>query len=192
MQETFTLLLSTIVTKIRRRAWLELEVLALRPARRFRPRQIVTQGNPHMNSRDTIRPVMTFFMLCCAVSYASGTAAADRKSTADLIGNKTPTQDINPVFDRIDENKDQRIDRIEFRVWIVSAFDTLDANKDNGLGRNVKKPACSSTVAMLEVPDGCTSSSSSKVGRTCSVSFGKTGHIASCFRNDRCERSPEL
>ena len=88
-----------------------------------------------MISRDTIRPAMTIFMLCCAVGYASGTAAADRKSAADLIGNKTPAQGINPVFDQIDENKDQRIDRIEFRVWIVGAFDTLDANKDDGLGR---------------------------------------------------------
>ncbi len=70
-----------------------------------------------------------------ASSFASGTVAADRKSAADLVGNKTPAQGINPVFDLIDENKDQRIDSIEFRVWIVSAFDTLDANKDNGLGR---------------------------------------------------------
>ncbi len=78
---------------------------------------------------------MTIFMFCCAVGFASGTAAADRETAADLSGNKTPAQGINPVFDRIDENKDQRIDRIEFRVWIVIAFDTLDANKDNGLGR---------------------------------------------------------
>ncbi len=47
MQEIFTLLLSTIVTKIRRRAWLELEVLALR-------HQLVV-----LERRQTSRPRLT-------------------------------------------------------------------------------------------------------------------------------------
>jgi len=88
-----------------------------------------------MIARDTIRLVTTIFMLCIVVGLASGAAAVDHGSAADLIGGKTSARDIRPIFDLFDENRDQRVDRIEFRIWIISAYEKLDANKDNGLSR---------------------------------------------------------
>ncbi len=88
-----------------------------------------------MIARDTIRPVITIFMLCSVIGFASGAAAADHGSAADLIGGKASGRDLRPVFDLFDENGDQRVDRTEFRVWIVSAYEKLDANKDNALSR---------------------------------------------------------
>ena len=88
-----------------------------------------------MIARNTIPPVIAIFMLYVVVGFASGAAAADRASPADLIGGKTLERNIKPMFDQFDENGDKRVDRTEFRVWIVGAYDTLDANRDNTLSR---------------------------------------------------------
>ncbi len=88
-----------------------------------------------MIARDTIRPVITIFMLCSVIGFASGAAAADHRSAADLIGGKATERDLRPIFDLFDENGDQRVDRAEFRVWIVSAYEKLDTDKDNALSR---------------------------------------------------------
>ncbi len=88
-----------------------------------------------MIARDTIRPMMAIFMLCFVVGLASGAAAAERGSAADLIGGKTSARDLRPIFNVFDENGDQRVDRSEFRIWILHAYEKLDANKDNGLSR---------------------------------------------------------
>ncbi len=81
------------------------------------------------------RPLIVNFVLCFVIGLASGAAAADRASPADLIGGKSSERNIKPMFDHFDENGDKRVDRTELRVWIVSAFDKLDANKDNALSR---------------------------------------------------------
>ncbi len=86
-----------------------------------------------MFARNTIRPVITIFMLCCVIGFAAGATAADRGSVADQIGKKGAARDINPIFDLFDENGDQRVDRAEFQVGIVSAFELLDVNFDNAL-----------------------------------------------------------
>ncbi len=88
-----------------------------------------------MIARNTIGPVIANFMLCFVIGFASGAAAADRASPADLIGGKTSERNIKPIFDHFDENGDKRVDRTEFRVWIVGAYEMLDANKDNALSR---------------------------------------------------------
>ncbi len=88
-----------------------------------------------MIARNTNRPLIVNFMLCFVIGFASGAAAADRASPADLIGAKTSERNIKPIFDHFDENGDKRVDRTELRVWIVDAFDKLDANKDNALSR---------------------------------------------------------
>ena len=88
-----------------------------------------------MIARNTIRPVIANFMLCFVIGFASGAAAENRASPADLIGGKTSERNIKPIFDQFDENGDKRVDRTEFRVWIVDAYDKLDANKDNTLSR---------------------------------------------------------
>ncbi len=88
-----------------------------------------------MIDRNTNRPLIVNFMLCFVIGFASGAAAADRASPADLIGGKTSERNIKPIFDQFDENGDKRVDRTELRVWIVDAFDKLDANKDNALSR---------------------------------------------------------
>ena len=83
----------------------------------------------------TIRLVTAICMLYSVTGFAAGVAAADRASAGDIIGADATTRNIKPIFDQFDENRDQRIDRTEFRVWIVDAFDMLDANKDNTLSR---------------------------------------------------------
>ncbi len=88
-----------------------------------------------MIARNTIGPVIANFMLCFVIGFASGAAAADRASPADLIGGNTSERNIKPIFDHFDENGDKRVDRTELRVWIVDAYDKLDANKDNALSR---------------------------------------------------------
>ncbi len=88
-----------------------------------------------MIARNTMRPVTAIFMLYFVIGLASGATAADRASPADLIGGKTSERNIKRVFDQFDENGDKRVDRTEFRVWIVAAFELLDANKDNMLSR---------------------------------------------------------
>ena len=94
----------------------------------------------HMIPRNTIRPMMTIFMLCCVIGFASEAVSADRGSPADLIGGKTSARDRGPIFDLLDENGDQRVDRAEFRVGIVSVFDMLDRNSDNALS-NAELPS---------------------------------------------------
>ena len=69
------------------------------------------------------------------LGLVSDGAAADGATAADLVRSSAPARDIRPVFDQFDENGDGRIDRIEFRVWIVGAFDMLDSNKDEFLDR---------------------------------------------------------
>ncbi len=88
-----------------------------------------------MIDRNPIRLVMTICTLCSVIGFAAGAAAADRGSAADIIGGKASARDLKPIFEQFDENRDQRVDRTEFRVWIVGAFEMLDANKDNALGR---------------------------------------------------------
>ncbi len=79
-----------------------------------------------MIARNTIRPVITICTLCSVIGFAAGAAAADRASAADIIGGKASSRDIKPIFEHFDENRDQRVDRTEFRVWIVGAFEMLD------------------------------------------------------------------
>ena len=81
----------------------------------------------------TIRLVTAICMLCSVTGFAAGVAAADRASAGDIIGADATLRNIKPIFDQFDENGDKRIDRTEFRVWIVVAFDKLDVNKDNAL-----------------------------------------------------------
>ena len=88
-----------------------------------------------MIARNTIGPVITVLMLYVVIGFASGATAADRASPADLIDGRTPERNIKPIFDHFDENGDERVDRTEFRVWIVGAYEKLDANKDNALSR---------------------------------------------------------
>ena len=88
-----------------------------------------------MIARNTMRPVAAIFMLYFVIGFASVAAAADRASPADLIGGKTSERNIKPIFDQFDENGDKRVSRTEFRVWIVAAFELLDANKNNTLER---------------------------------------------------------
>ncbi len=83
-----------------------------------------------MRFHDMIRQMVTLVAFGCVGGLASGATAAD------LLHGKAPLRDVRPVFDQFDENKDQRVDRIEFRVWIVAAFEKLDANGDNGLDRD--------------------------------------------------------
>ncbi len=89
-----------------------------------------------MRFHDMIRRMVTLVAFGCAGGLASGAAAAEGATAADLVHGKAPLRDVRPVFDQFDENKDQRVDRIEFRVWIVAAFEKLDANGDNGLDRD--------------------------------------------------------
>ncbi len=79
------------------------------------------------------RSMITIITLVCISGLASGAVAAEPISAADLIQGKKPARDIRPVFDLFDENRDQRVDQIEFRVWIVAAFEKLDKNNDNHL-----------------------------------------------------------
>ncbi len=79
------------------------------------------------------RSMITIITLVCISGLASGAVAAEPISAADLIQGKKPARDIRPVFDLFDENRDQRVDQIEFRVWIVAAYEKLDTNNDNGL-----------------------------------------------------------
>ncbi len=88
-----------------------------------------------MIDRNTIRLATTICMLCSVIGFAAGATAADHASAADIIAGKASTRDIKPIFEKFDENRDQRVDRTEFRVWIVGAYDMLDANKDNALSR---------------------------------------------------------
>ncbi len=104
-------------------------------ARHSRPRQMEYQGDLHMIDRYIIRLAITICMLCSVIGFAAGAAAADRASPADIIAGKTSSRDIKPIFEQFDENRDQRVDRTEFRIWIVGAYDMLDANKDNALSR---------------------------------------------------------
>ncbi len=89
-----------------------------------------------MFTRNSIRPVITIFMLCCFIGFAAKSTAADRGSAADQIGKKGAERVIDPVFDLLDENGDLRVDRAEFRVWIVSTYELYDVNKDNALSRS--------------------------------------------------------
>ena len=88
-----------------------------------------------MTDRYIIRLATTICMLCSVIGFAAGAAAADHASAADIIAGKASSRDIKPIFEKFDENRDQRVDRTEFRVWIVGAYGMLDANKDNTLGR---------------------------------------------------------
>ena len=88
-----------------------------------------------MIDRNTIRSVMIIFMLCCVIGFASGSASADPGSPADLIGDSKIARDKGAIFNLLDENGDQRVDRAELRVGIIDAFDMLDTNLDNALSR---------------------------------------------------------
>ena len=88
-----------------------------------------------MIDRNTIRPVMIIFMLCCVIGFASGSASADPGSPADLIGNSKSARDKGAIFNLLDKNGDQRVDRAEFRVGIIAAFEMLDTNIDNALSQ---------------------------------------------------------
>ena len=79
------------------------------------------------------RPMITIITLACISGLASGAVAAEPATAADLVQGKKQARDIRPIFDLFDENKDQRVDQIEFRVWIVVAFEKLDNNNDNYL-----------------------------------------------------------
>jgi hypothetical protein len=48
-------------------------------------------------------------------------------------GAAQPAPDRQALFDRMDLNKDGRIDRAEFQHWLQEAFFLLDANKDGML-----------------------------------------------------------
>ncbi len=89
-----------------------------------------------MRFHDMIRQMVTLVAFGCVGGLASGAAAAEGATAADLLHGKAPLRDVRPIFDQFDENKDGRVDRIEFRVWIVAAFEKLDANGDNGLDRD--------------------------------------------------------
>ena len=89
-----------------------------------------------MRVRDMIRPMTMLIVLGCGAGIATNATAADGATAADLIHGSAEPRDVRPVFDLFDENGDQRIDRIEFRVWIVAAFEKLDANGDNVLDRS--------------------------------------------------------
>ncbi len=89
-----------------------------------------------MFTRNSVRPVITIFMLCCFIGVAAESTAADRRSVYDRIDKKGAAQAIDPIFDLLDENGDLRVDRAEFRVWIVGAFEMYDVNKDNALSRS--------------------------------------------------------
>ena len=88
-----------------------------------------------MNDRSTIRLTTLICMLCSIFGFAADATAADRTSAADIMGGKSSSRSQKPIFEQFDENGDQRVDRTEFRVWIVGAYDMLDANKDNTLSR---------------------------------------------------------
>ena len=89
-----------------------------------------------MFTRNSIWPVITIFMLCCFIGVAAESTAADRRSVYDRIDKKGAARVIDPIFDLLDENGDLRVDRAEFRVWIVGAFEMYDVNKDNALSRS--------------------------------------------------------
>ena len=89
-----------------------------------------------MRLHDMIRQMVTLVAFGCVGGLASGAAAAEGATAADLLHGKAPLRDVRPIFDQFDENKDGRVDRIEFRVWIVAVFEKLDANGDNGLDRD--------------------------------------------------------
>ncbi len=89
-----------------------------------------------MRLHDMIRRMVTLVAFGCVGGLASGAAAAEGATAADLLHGKAPLRDVRPIFDRFDENKDGRIDRTEFRVGIVAVFEKLDANGDNGLDRD--------------------------------------------------------
>ena len=78
-------------------------------------------GDLHMIARNTIRPVMIIFMLCCVIGFPSGLASADPGSPADLIGNSKSARDKGAIFNLLDENGDQRVDRAEFSLRRVSS-----------------------------------------------------------------------
>jgi Ca2+-binding EF-hand superfamily protein len=85
-----------------------------------------------MRFHDMIRWMVTLVAFGGVGGLASS-AAADGATAADLIHGTAAPRDVRPIFDQFDENKDGRVDRIEFRVWIVAAYEKLDVNNDNGL-----------------------------------------------------------
>ncbi len=89
-----------------------------------------------MRFHDMIRQMVTLVAFGCVGGLALGAPAAEAATAADLLHGKAPIRDVRPIFDQFDENKDGRIDRTEFRVWIVAVFEKLDANGDNGLDRD--------------------------------------------------------
>ena len=97
-----------------------------------------------MIARNTIRPMMTIFTLCCVIGFASGAALADRESSADLVGSKKSARDVGLIFKLFDTNRDQRVDRAEFQIGIVSAFEMYDTNHDNSLSQ-VELPSVESS-----------------------------------------------
>lgn len=50
-----------------------------------------------------------------------------------VSGEDKPAPDRQALFDRMDVNKDGKIDRAEFQHWLKEAFFLLDANKDGML-----------------------------------------------------------
>jgi Ca2+-binding EF-hand superfamily protein len=88
-----------------------------------------------MIDRSTIRLATAICMLCSAFGFAAEATAADRATAADIVGGNASSRDIRPIFEQFDENRDQRIDRTEFRVWIVGAYEMLDSNRDERLTR---------------------------------------------------------
>ena len=83
--------------------------------------------------------------LGCGVGLASNASAADGANAADLVHGKAAPKEVRSVFDQFDENGDKRVDRIEFRVWIVAAFEKLDTN-----GTNVLDPEELPTVSSFD------------------------------------------
>ena len=57
------------------------------------------------------------------------------ESSTDLVGGKKSARDVGLIFKLFDTNRDQRVDRAEFRIGIVSAFEMYDTDHDNSLSQ---------------------------------------------------------
>jgi len=52
-----------------------------------------------MFTRNSVRPVITIFMLCCFIGVAAESTAADRRSVYDRIDKNGAARVIDPIFD---------------------------------------------------------------------------------------------
>ena len=69
--------------------------------------------------------------------FAAGAAcfAAEAPPIIDLMGSQTGQRNPEGLFRLMDENKDQRVDRAEFRFRIMEVFQIRDTNRDDKLSK---------------------------------------------------------